>query len=150
MGATRREVTRDVVAVAAPQELPVLQSLQMLDEAHITRLLSRQNSKTDPLGFGLTEAATLVTPVVWLVVSEVINRGAGMAADSLFARLQSRTRSLLRRSQAEPAAVPPLSAEQLDAVHRRVLERAADAGIEGANAQLLADAVVSRLARESQ
>ncbi|MCG6494050.1 hypothetical protein [Kitasatospora sp. A2-31] len=149
MGTVVREATREIVAAAAPQELPVIDSLRSLDDAQITRVLRRRNGKSDMLGFGLTEAASFVTPVVWLVVSEVVNRGAGMAADSLIGRLGSGARRLLRRSRTQSEAIPPLSSEQLDFVHRKVLDRAADAGIEGPQAQALADAVVSRLARET-
>ncbi|WP_329316200.1 hypothetical protein OG723_39925 [Streptomyces sp. NBC_01278] len=128
----------------------MIDGLWSLDDARITRVLGRSGGKPEMLGFGLGETVALVTPVVWLVVDEVASRGAGLAAEGLLTRMRSAVRRLLplRRAQGEPQVVPPLSPEQLDIVYRRVLERAAEAGIGRQRAQTLADAVVSRLARE--
>ncbi|MEV5383043.1 hypothetical protein [Streptomyces sp. NPDC052721] len=127
----------------------MLDSLRTLDDAHVTRLLRRRKGASEMLGFGLAETGALVTPVLWLAVTEVVNRGAGTAAHGLLARLRSAARSLLRHPRGEAVAVPSRSAGQLVAVHRRVLDRAVDAGIDGQQAQALTDAVVSRLARET-
>ncbi|MDQ1044857.1 hypothetical protein [Streptomyces sp. V4I2] len=149
MSATRREVVRDVVADTAPGELVLLDGMRSLSDRHVTDVLKRRGSHPDTLGFGLTDAVVLVTPVVWLVVDEVVRRGVGAATDSALARLGAPLRRLLRRSDDDADTVPALTAPQLDAVHGRVLELAADAGMERGTAQGLADAVVSRLARET-
>lgn len=148
MSATVREVVRDVVAATAPHEVPLLDGLDAFDEDRVAALLARRKGGRDPLGFGVTEVAALVTPVVWLAVSEAVKRGTGAAVDGFAVRIRAALRRLFRRP-ASPRHVPPLSPEQLDVVHRRVRERAGAAGIESSAAESLADAVVSRLARES-
>ncbi|WP_406389616.1 hypothetical protein [Streptomyces sp. NBC_00887] len=149
MTTTVRQAVRDIVTAFAPHELVALDGLEPLNDAQVTRLFARRDGGEDPLGFGLTEVTALVVPVVWLVVNEVATRGADMAADGLLARMRSAADRMLRRSSPQVEAMPPLSSEQLEAVHSKVLGRAADAGIEGRQAQALADAVVSRLARET-
>ncbi|MFI7409907.1 hypothetical protein ACIBU0_14705 [Streptomyces sp. NPDC049627] len=149
MSATRREVVRDVVADTAPGELVLLDGMRSLSDRHVTDVMKRRGNHPDTLGFGVTDAVVLVTPVVWLVVDEVVRRGIGAATDSALARLRAPLRRLLRRSADDAETVPPLTAPQLEAVHARVLELADDAGMERGTARGLADAVVSRLAREA-
>lgn len=145
-----RDVVRDVVIVAAPHELALFDAIEPLDDEQVTRVLTDPARRQDPLAFGVTEVAALVTPVVWLVVDEVARRGVGRAADGMFARLASALRRLFGRKGSTPPrrSVPlPLTPEQLEAVHARVLERAGAMDIDEGTAQILADAVVSRLAR---
>lgn len=148
MSATRREVVRDVIADTAPGELVLLDGMRSLSDRHVTDVMRRRGGGPDTLGFGVTDALVLVTPVVWLVVDEVVRHGVGAATDSALARLRGPLRRLLRRSD-DSETVPALTAPQLEAVHARVLELAADAGMERENSRFLADAVVSRLAREA-
>lgn len=149
MSATRREVVRDVIADTAPGELVLLDGMRSLNDRHVTDMMKRRGNHPDTLGFGLTDAVVLVTPVVWLVVDEVVRRGIGAATDSVLDRLRVPLRRLLRRSAGDADTVPALTAPQLETVHARVLELAADAGMERGSAGQLADAVVSRLAREA-
>jgi hypothetical protein len=144
---TPRDLVRDVVATAAPHELPLLDSLGAFHDEQVTALVARRRTSRDPVGFGVVEVSALVTPVVWLVVDEVVKRGVGVTVDGMFARLRSLFRRLFRRQSGAPRAVPPLTPAQLAAVHARVLERAATAGIDARTAEIVADAVVSRLAR---
>lgn len=148
MGTTVREVVRDVIAVSAPQEIPLLDGLHTLDDEHVSRLLARRKGGRDPLGFGITEVAALVTPVVWLVVNEVVSQTTKSAVDGIIPRLRAALRRLLRRP-VPPRTVPRLAPPQLEAVHQRVLEQATAVEIDRATATALADAVVARLARES-
>lgn len=148
MSATRREVVRDVIADTAPGELVLLDGMRSLSDRHVTDVMTRRGNGPDTLGFGVTDAVVLVTPVVWLVVNEVVRHGVGVATDSALARLKGPLRRLLRRSD-DSETVPALTAPQLEAVHARVLELAAEAGMVRENSRSLADAVVSRLAREA-
>ncbi|WP_052849790.1 hypothetical protein [Streptomyces avicenniae] len=146
MGSTVRHVVRDVVAARAPGELALLDTLLVLDDEEVGRALRGRARRGDTLGFGIAEATAVVVPVVWLVVDEVVNRGVGAAADSVLGRLRSR---FGRRGLPEEAAeVPALTREQLVVVHQLVVERGAAAGIGPKEAEALADAVVSRLARD--
>ncbi|WP_162907964.1 hypothetical protein [Allorhizocola rhizosphaerae] len=149
MDVTQRDVVRDIVTAVAPHELSLLDGFESLDDAAVTRLLTtKRRLQRDPVGFGVADVAALITPVVWLVVDEVVRRGAGQAADGLFARGRAWLRGLFRRRRADsPRTVRPLTPEQLSQVHTQVVERATANGLAGPAAEALADAVVSRLAR---
>jgi hypothetical protein len=148
--ATRREVVRDIVAATAPHELELLNSLDGLDEDEITEVLTRRRAARDPVGFGASEVSVMVAPIVWIVVSEVVKRGTGVVADSLFGRIRSLLRRLRGKQRQQPAAVPQLTPQQLSAVHERTRQKAAEVGIDGQVAEGLADAVVSALARSAE
>ncbi|MET8824428.1 hypothetical protein ABZX40_07700 [Streptomyces sp. NPDC004610] len=144
-GPSVRQTVRKIVAGQAPQELALLDGMAALDDREITRVLRRSRERRDPLGFGVTEVAALITPVVWLVVSEVAQRGAAAAVDGA----GRKGLALLRRLRGEPSPpleVPALSPEQLAAVRGKVLARALAADLEPDRAESLADAVVSGLA----
>ncbi|MFD8543216.1 hypothetical protein [Streptomyces sp. NPDC059649] len=140
-----RGVVSDIVAQQAPEELPLVDGLARLDHEEAVRLLKRRNTSA-PLGFGLAETAAVITPVVWLAVDEVCRASARTLVGGVLAGLGARLRRLLRTPPAPPPEVPALTADQLPAVHRRVCEGAARAGLEEAAAEVLADRVVARLA----
>lgn len=104
------------------------------------------SQRGEPLGFGLSEAVALVTPVVWIVVDEVARRSVGAAIGGVVPRVRSALRRLLRRPAVPPLSVPELSSDELGTVHRRILERAAAMGMERPLAERLADGVIARLA----
>ncbi|MEV0598782.1 hypothetical protein AB0I82_05670 [Streptomyces sp. NPDC050315] len=139
-----RDVVRDVVADIAPEELPLVDGLAVLDDTVAVRRLSRRRGSREPLGFGLGEVFTLVTPVVWLVLDHVANRAVGTAVDGMTNRARTLWRTTFRR-QSEPVTVPPLSREQLAEVRQRVLETAVQRGLPEERATAIADAVVARL-----
>lgn len=145
--ATRREVVRDVVATTAPHELELLNSLDGLDEDEITAVLLRPPKSRDPVGFGASEVSVMVAPVVWIVVSELVKRGTGVVADTLFGRIRSWWHRLRGKGSHRPAVVPRLTPQQLNSVHERTVEHATAAGLAERDAARLADAVVSALAR---
>lgn len=149
MSVTQRDLVRDIVTEVAPHELTLLDGFASLDDAAVTRVLSRRRTPDDPVGFGVADAAALVVPVVWLVVDHVVRRGAEQAADGLLTKAKALLRRLLRRPAAASRGVPPLTREQLGQVHALVVERAAAAGVDDTLGARLADAVVSRLARHS-
>ncbi|WP_234106919.1 hypothetical protein, partial [Streptomyces venezuelae] len=152
MGGTVRDVVADVVARQAPHELPLLQGLAALEADEALAALRRPDGPED-LGFGLAEAAAVVTPLVWLVVDEACRSAVGAAVERSAAGLGGPLRRGLRRvlRRPEPAAelaVPSLDAAQLSAVHARIKEGALGRGLDTTAAEALADAVVARLAME--
>ncbi|MEU4075558.1 hypothetical protein [Streptomyces venezuelae] len=152
MGGTVRDVVADVVARQAPHELPLLQGLAALEADEALAALRRPDGPED-LGFGLAEAAAVVTPLVWLVVDEACRSAVGAAVERSAAGLGGPLRRGLRRvlRRPEPAAelaVPALDAAQLSAVHARIKEGALGRGLDATAAEALADAVVARLAME--
>jgi hypothetical protein len=146
MNATVREIVRDVVAEVAPDEMSLLDGLDSLSDDRVAAVLNRRKGGEDPLGFGVTEVTALLTPVAWLVVNEVAGYGTRSVVEGLARRVKSALRRLFRRPL-PPRTVAPLSQDQYENVHRRILEQAAAAGIDESTARTLADAVISRLAR---
>lgn len=144
MPVTVRMVVRDVVSVAAPEELPLVDGLARLDDAVVVRRFSRRRQRRDPLGFGVEEIAALATPVVWLAVNEAAKQAGETAANETVKGVKALTRKVFRRKSG-PVEVPPLSTEQLREVRRVVLELSKARGIEAERADALADAVVVRL-----
>jgi hypothetical protein len=143
-GVTIRDVVRDVVAEVAPDELPVVAGLAELDEAVALRRMVRRKTRQDPLGFGLDQTVALVTPAVWLAVSEAARQLGGDAGGGIAAWVKAAVRKVLRR-RAAPAVVPPLTREQAVAVRELVREMAEQRGLSKQRAIVIADAVATRL-----
>ncbi|MFI8192404.1 hypothetical protein ACIF8T_27080 [Streptomyces sp. NPDC085946] len=142
-----RHVVREVVAERAAHELPLLDALWPMDDERAVRILAGRGERREPLGFGLVEVTGLVTAVLWLVLDQAARRAADSAVDGLVERGRGGLRRLLRRGPAEPPRVlPELDRAELAAVRTQILERAAERGIDAAEARALADAVVARLA----
>ncbi|MFE1193760.1 hypothetical protein ACFW6E_13325 [Streptomyces olivaceoviridis] len=110
-GRTDGPRVRDVVAEVAPEELPLVAGVAGFDDATVVRRLGGRSRRSDTLGFGLGEVATLVTPVVWLALHQAAQQIVGTAVDSGVARARSALRRLFRRP-AEAVTVPPLSRER--------------------------------------
>jgi hypothetical protein len=141
-GPSVADVVRDVVAVSAPGELPLVEGLRLLGEAAAVRRLTRRSRPREPLGFGFGEVVPLVTSVVWIAVDEAVRRGVDGTATGLRAWL----RRVFRRRRTTDPAVPPLDRAQLAEVARRVRELAGQTGLASDQADVLADRVVARLA----
>jgi hypothetical protein len=139
-----RDVVRAVVAEVASEELPVVEGLLRLDDDTVLRRLRRRSRPSEPLGFGLGEVVALATPVLWLVLDEAGRRKVGAAVGGTEKRTWVLWRKVFRRRPA-PATVPPLTREQIAEVRQRVLELAAQYGVEQPKAVALADAMVTRL-----
>jgi hypothetical protein len=92
----------------------------------------------------LDEIAVLVTPVVWIAVEEAVRRIVDSAVAGVAKGLSARLRRLLRR-RAAPLTVPLLTREQIVEVQQRVLELAAQNGLEREHAATLANLLGARL-----
>ncbi|WP_433870938.1 hypothetical protein [Saccharopolyspora sp. CA-218241] len=147
-GTAVRDVVHDVVVAVAPEERPVVLGLSRLDDDAVVRRLRDQRGRREPLGFGLGDLVVMVTPVVWLVLDEAARKVVGSAVDGAAKGLGAGLRKVFRK---RPAAVevPPLTREQLAEVRQRVLEAARQRGMPEERAIAVADAVVARLALES-
>jgi hypothetical protein len=138
------DVVRDVVADAAPAELPLVEGLSRFDDETVVRRLTRRSRPREPLGFGLDEVAVLVTPVVWIVVEEAARRVVDSAVTGAAKGLRALLRRLLGR-RATPLTVPQLTREQIVEVQQRVLELAGQNGLEQERAAMLANLLGARL-----
>ncbi|MGW7081710.1 hypothetical protein [Streptomyces sp. NPDC054866] len=147
MALTVREVVHDVVCDAAPDETPILDALAEVGDERVVRRMKRR--RREQLGFGVSEMAPIVTAVVWIAVHEFCRAAADSSVMTLRARAAAAVRRLLRRPSPE-LTVPPLSPEQLQALHGRVIRDAVSSGMEAAAAEQLADRVVARLVLEEQ
>ena len=142
------DVVRDVVANAAPEELPLVEALSRFDDETVLRRLTRRSRPREPLGFGLEEIAGLATAVVWIAVGEAVRRIVDSAVSGATKGLNVRLRRLLRRllrRRAAPVIVPLLTREQIAEVQQRVLELAAPNGLEQQQAARLANLLGDRL-----
>ncbi|WP_265562187.1 hypothetical protein [Streptomyces hygroscopicus] len=142
-----RDVVRAVVTECAPHELPLVEGLLRFDDDKAVRVLAGRGARREPLGFGLTEATGLVTPVVWLVLDQAARRAADAATDGLIERGRAGLRRVLRRGPGDPPrTLPALEPDQLAVVRTQILQRATEHGITAREAEAIADAVVARLA----
>ncbi|MFC5253559.1 hypothetical protein [Streptomyces nigrescens] len=144
-----RDVVRYAVELAAPEELPLLDGLTELDDVQAERALTSRSRARERLGFGLTEAVALVTPVLWTVLSEAGRHAVGLAVDGAVERLRAR----LRRRRADLAGadrltLPPMPPERIEEIRHAVRERCLAAGVNRARAVAVADAVAVRLAMD--
>jgi hypothetical protein len=146
------DIVRDVIAEAAPAELPVVDGLRALGPDTVRKRLRRRRVFRDPVGSGLELVVSLMTPVAWIAVDELVRRvvddAPGGLAGRIWKALRTFVRRVTRRSQDEVAAkatAPPLSPDQLEEVRRRVLELAPKYYLASADAEALADRVVARL-----
>jgi hypothetical protein len=143
MGSTIQDVVRDCVARYAPEELPFVDVLGSMDQELVARSLS-QRRRDQQLGFGLTEITAAVTPVLWLALDEAGRMAVRGAIEGTWTQIKSALGCLRRRNRL-PAEIPPLSREQLAAVHRRIVAGVIAAGMPESTAHALADHVIARL-----
>ncbi|MDX6392793.1 MAG: hypothetical protein QOJ73_3856 [Streptosporangiaceae bacterium] len=142
---TLADVAREVIGRMAPEELPLVEGLSRLDPDSVRRRLTRHPTPREPLGFGLTEVATLLSPVVWIALDEAARRTVVSAEDGAINGGKALWRRL-RRGRRAPLVVPPLTEAQVDQVRARVLELAAARGVAPKDATALADCLGKHLA----
>lgn len=141
---TLADVAREVIGRVAPEELPLVEGLSRLDPDTVRRRLTRHPTR-EPLGFGLTEVATLLSPVLWIALEETARRTVVSAEDGAIKGSKALWRRL-RRGHRAPLVVPPLTEAQIDQVRARVLELAAAHGVAPSDATTLADCLGKHLA----
>ena len=110
-------------------------------------------ARAEPLGSGIGGTVTLITPVVLLVITKVLDHLADKVGERVADRgpgaMRRIWRRLLRRRRPpellSPAVVPMLTAGQLAEVRQVAFDTARRAGLREAKAELLADALVGGL-----
>jgi hypothetical protein len=137
------DLTRDVIAHKAPQELPLFRALCEAYFERPDKVLACRPPKDDMLGFGVGEVVTYLTPVALAVVTEVLKYLGEQVASDAVKRLFKKFRSA---EQAGPQSPPPLSQEQMIRIRQIVLERARQLRLSEDQSGVLADAVISSLA----
>jgi hypothetical protein len=136
------ELGRDVVAAQFPDELPVFAAVSRAYFADPERTLSGRNERGRPLGFGVTEAVAMMTPLVlWLVQTALephIVRASGKL-NGLLGRL--------RRKRAETRTLPTLTSRERAELREVVLDEARRSGMAPEVAAKIADEIIARLPR---
>lgn len=147
-------VALDLVTQLAPEELPLFRAASQAFQQNPKRVLNGQQVRDDMLGFGLGEAAELLTPVALAVASGVVTfllaeLTKAMNAENA-ALMQDTVRRLFKRPHAQVQttdnALPTLTTEQLAQVRSIALKQARQMKLAESRANVLADAIVGKLA----
>ncbi len=151
------DAAREIVARAAPQEMPLFRATSEAYFADPEKALADRKPKDEMLGFGIETAALLLTPVIIDVVRRVaialakIGRGRrGEGGQRGRRRVRPRPlpawqgRGRWRGEERRAGS----HAEQLDEVREIAYSRALELDVPEDRAGLLADAVVGRLATD--
>lgn len=147
-------LARPAVASAGPEELPLLEATAAAARRPWARW--RASRSEEMLGFGWDESLPAVTMAALGAAQSVLVYLASLAGDSLrdeaSAAVRDRLRALLHRRarrravRRSPALDTPLDPDQLRRVREIAIDKAYDLGLDRARAELVADAIVGRLA----
>ena len=146
------EFAKDVIGELAPQEKALFKPISEAFFKDPEKVLAAQQGKDELLGFGAAEAATLITPIVLAVSTEVVQflfQEARKAVQSESISLINETvKSWFSRLQSkeEKKTPPPLTPEQLEEVRKIAIKKARQLKLSENNTKLLADAIVGGLA----
>ena len=151
------DAAREIVARAAPEEIPLFRATSEAYFADPDKALAENKPKDEMLGFGVETAALLLTPVIIDVVRRVATALLNSAGDAVEKEgseaVGGFVHKLFHRGKGEGAAeaqddVPDLSPEQLQEVREIAYDRALELDVPEDRAGLLADAVVGSLATD--
>jgi hypothetical protein len=151
------DAAREIVARAAPQEIPLFRATSEAYFADPEKALADRKPKDEMLGFGIETAALLLTPVIIDVVRRVAIALAKSAGDAVEKEgseaVGGFVHDLFRRGKGGDGGeakgdVPDLSPEQLQEVREIAYDRALELDVPEDRAGLLADAVVGSLATD--
>ena len=138
-----QEVSKGIVAQVDPEELALFDELM---ESYFANPHPSSTEKDDPLGFGLGEFVSLVTPAAGAAVSAVLtyilNEVIETAQEEAARAITERIRDWLN---AEPAA-KALTAEQLKRIQEITIQQAELFDMDTTKARLMASALVGSLA----
>jgi hypothetical protein len=145
-------LSRDIVTQMAPEELPLY---PVISEAYVKdpeKTLRGQISKDEDLGFGVAEAAVLLTPVVLEVMKSVVMflwaevaKGVKQESTRL---IGDSIKSMFKKyvpADTHQGQVPGLTSEQLAQVRLLALEKARQLSLTEDQALLLSDSIVGSL-----
>jgi hypothetical protein len=142
-----RDFVREVVASHASHELPYLARLERFDDSWVLWRLRRGRGRDEPLGFGVTEVATLVTPVIWITLNEAAKEFGAETGGEMFAGARALLRRIARRKP-RPMTLPPLTEEQRKKVRAAVRDVLKKKKLSDNRADEIADAVFWALSKD--
>ncbi|MET9830976.1 hypothetical protein ABZ078_17090 [Streptomyces sp. NPDC006385] len=143
-------VVRHVVSEHAPEELVLLDSVEGMEPGrrrrHLAAMGRDRRESPSTLDYGLDVVVPLVTPVLWLVLTEAARETAASAVRASAQAVRSRWQRLRgREPEGEPEITLPLSAQQLGAVRDAVLTQCLETGLSAGRATAIANAVFHEL-----
>lgn len=139
-----RDIVRSVIVSQAGRELPYFTHLARAGDSWVLWRLGHRRGRDEPLGFGLGEMATLITPAVWIALNQSAREFGSAAGDGMFAGARALIRRLLRRKP-RLATVPPLTEEQRERVRDAVLRELLNRKFKEQRAADIANAVFHEL-----
>lgn len=143
------EMSRDVVAEVAPDELPLFGMNSTAYFKNPKKALESQQGQDDTLGFGIEAMVPLLTPIVIAVVSAVITHLEQSLSTHLASGAEGLVsgglRSVFKRGGKEAAAPAQLSQAQLAEVRDIAFRKARQLKLPETQAKMLADSVVGGL-----
>ncbi len=170
------ELARGAVRSTAPQEVPLFRATSEAYFKNPEKALRGQSASEGMLGFGAGEVVQLITPIALALAAEAVTfliaelrknlgqQGAAAVKDVVAAvagRMRA-TASGLNSGAAATAVAAPLAAtqpaagatggvfqfssQQLTEIRKRLVEKAGALNVSASQAELLADALVGRLA----
>jgi len=147
------DLTRDIVAQTAPQELPLFRTMSAAYFKNPDKVLKGQPGKDDVLGFGEAEAVMILTPSILAIMSQVVHfvtaevqksiaTYSADVIDDLVRKMFNKFRLAEKKDQEN---LPALTTEQLTRVRNLAYQGARKLGLSDARADLLADSIVGSL-----
>ena len=142
------DIARDLVTRTSPQELPFFEETSEAYLANPSRMLKGQEGQEEALGFDVVSAAStfLITPAVLAVVDEVMRKIADKVTESGAVSKVLQKLHLTRKTPAKVTLPLGLTPEQMRQVHETAREKARQCNLPEAQAELLADSLVGKLA----
>ncbi|MCI0561125.1 MAG: hypothetical protein MN733_21785 [Nitrososphaera sp.] len=146
------DIARDLVTQIAPEELPLFRPIREAYFKDPKKTLKGQAGKDEMLGFGVGDAAILITPIVLGVATDVVKyigeqllqtikqEGATLATEAL-KKLFKKFRTPAENEEETLA----LGAEQITTIRQLAFERARQLKLPEAQAENLADSIADSL-----
>jgi len=147
------DLTRDIVAQTAPQELPLFRTMSAAYFKNPDKVLKGQPEKDEMLGFGGAEAVIMLTPSILAIMSQVVQfvtaevqksvaTNSAALIDNLVSKMFKKFRPAEKQDQEN---LPALTTEQLTRVRNLAYQEARKLALSEARADLLADSIVGSL-----
>ncbi|MBI4739785.1 hypothetical protein HY772_09720 [Candidatus Woesearchaeota archaeon] len=143
------EISKDLVTQLAPEELDLFGELAQ-DYFDDPKPLSKSKHSDDPLGFGIFEAMTIMTPVAMAMASTVLTfvttEVIKSAKDESAAVIKKKIKALFNKADKQEADSPSLTKEQMEQVKKLAYKQATDFGMDAATAEKMSNALIGSLA----
>ncbi|GAC1371604.1 MAG: hypothetical protein NVS2B12_24520 [Ktedonobacteraceae bacterium] len=147
------DLTRDIVAQTAPQELPLFRTVSAAYFKNPDHVLKGQSGKDDMLGFGVAETVIMLTPSILAIMTQVVNfvmaevqkSVATNSADVINDLVSKMFKKFRPAEKADQGSPPALTTEQLKRVRDIAYQEAHKLALPEAQADILADSIVGSL-----